>query len=143
MFQLLKLFNYKGADWQSYRHISRKKNIDENLFDQETNLYKAVSAGKIELANYILSNLIERSSYFNDLHKLILSTKDDSKINVTFKPSINKKGYYDISPIHFACINSNEKILKKLVEHEGGGGDLHAIDMNMKKQFIMQLFVMD
>lgn len=133
LFQLLKLFNYKGADWQSYRHISRKKNIDENLFDQETNLYKAVSAGKIELANYILSNLIERSSYFNDLHKLILSTKDDSKINVTFKPSINKKGYYDISPIHFACINSNEKILKKLVEHEGGGGDLHAIDMNMKK----------
>ena len=55
MFQLLKLFNYKGADWQSYRHISRKKNIDENLFDQETNLYKAVSAGQIELANYILS----------------------------------------------------------------------------------------
>jgi len=134
LFSLMKVIGYKNPDFVHYNRRQQKKMVvDESKFDNETNLFKAVSAGRRDIAGYILKNMIGQSGYgFNPLHLEMLEVDDETKIEIKFKPSVNKKSNYQVTPVHFACINPNEKILKKLVENDNGG-DIHYQDINLKK----------
>ena len=128
----MKQLNYENP----YFNLSRLKNLKINFkdVDNETNIYKAISAGRRDIAAYIINNYMDANNYgYNKIHldMLEMSTIEQSdKYNITFKPSVNKKSKFFLTPVHFSCINPNENFLIKLVEN---GGDIHFVDVNFKK----------
>ena len=137
LFQLLKVIGYENRQYETFNYSRRGKSsqiksitIDENDIDNETNLYKAASAGSNILASFILSEMIGVEGKGYNKHHLEALTLD--KTQITFRPSVNKKSEFSVTPIHFACINPSNNILRYLVDENDNGGDIHFLDCNLK-----------
>jgi ankyrin repeat protein len=81
-------------------------------------VYEAVRAGNYQIASDIVQRLVKYPNYgFNNLHAEVLNPDTNilekfGKTSVTKKANTNK----DLTPMHCACINPNEKILKQLLD---------------------------
>jgi ankyrin repeat protein/predicted DNA-binding WGR domain protein len=100
----------------------------EGILSNEMNVYNALSFGNRDLTVYFMQRLKNHESYgFNDLHKAAL---EKDKVEVKFKPSVNKKSRMAVTPVHFACINPNNKVLQQLIDNTG---DFQFVDIFGKR----------
>ena len=75
-----------------------------------------------------MSIFSERNDYgYNQLHLMVTSQKPGAEKNIEIKNkmSLNKCNQMNVTPIHLACINPNEKILQKIIDN---GGELNFLD---------------
>ena len=97
-----------------------------------TYIYIAAEHGNKNIVKHLIKKVAKLQNYgFNDLHHQVLEFKDDN-FDIKYKVSIGKKavGNLEISPMHLACINPCEKVLKKFIEL---GGDWNINDLQQKK----------
>jgi len=113
--------------------LNKERHSSNFNIDFVANLYQAVAAGNRVIAQFLLEKMIKNNingNYgYNQLHCSVLQYKDE-KFDVSHKSSLNKKtiGSANIlTPVSVACINPNEKVLKRLVEL---GGDWHFSDFH-------------
>ena len=110
---------------------AQQQNISNNL-NFTINIHNAARLGNYKTVNALIKQVAKLQNYgFNDLHHQVLEYKDD-KFEVQYRVSINKKsvGNFAITPIHLACINPHEKVVKRLIEL---GGDWNICDLDLKK----------
>ncbi len=78
----------------------------------------AVRAGNFLIASDIVQRLVKYPNFgFNNLHAEVLNP-DTGIIEKVGKTSVTKKANTnkDLTPMHCACINPNENILKQLLD---------------------------
>ena len=103
---------FRGMTVETYRIITKLcPQLEESMSVQ---VFEAVRAGNLDMANELVQRLVKHPNYgFNNLHADVLNPltgiiEKFGKTSVTKKANTNK----DITPLHCACINPNEKILK-------------------------------
>ena len=69
---------------------------------------------------------------YNKLHLQVINQKEESEKNIVIKNkmSLNKNNQMNITPVHLACINPNEKILQKILDY---GAELNFQDKKGRK----------
>ncbi|XP_038075117.1 poly [ADP-ribose] polymerase tankyrase-like [Patiria miniata] len=82
-------------------------------------IHKIARAGHYKLAGYLVDKARQLSRLgFNKVHQEVLLAKQPEDISRCLTVSVKKKAYWEvdkITPVHFAAINPNPKILDKLM----------------------------
>ena len=101
-------------------------------YSLDQGLEHAVTSGNIKTAAYIAQRLLKNGGWgLNDLHIEILTKNDPKQIKEFKKISLTKKSLNsNITPIHYACINPNGKILEYLLAHSP---EYNVPDWQMRK----------
>jgi ankyrin repeat protein len=99
-----------------------------------SNIHDIIRAGDYKFARFLVKKLYKDTNFgFNDLHFNVLQDYKDGESLPDFKSvSIAKKAgmNQNITPLHFACINPNPKVLEQLLNVNP---DVNITDMQMRK----------
>ena len=116
---------------QEMNNIKKNRAIDiETDSTLEFLVYRAINYGNRLVANYFINKLFNKDDFgFNVLHETVLTNKDGN-FPIKYRPSVNKKSRFSVTPVHFACINENVKVLENLLENSG---DINFLDDFAKK----------
>ena len=120
------IFFNEDDEFNFFKTFAKNQDLDDDDIDNllEENIIK----GNIDIVEYLMSIFINRNYYgYNQLHLMVTNQKPggEKNIDIKNKMSLNKSNRNYITPVKFACINPNEKILLKLIEN---GAELNIQD---------------
>ncbi|XP_022096541.1 serine/threonine-protein phosphatase 6 regulatory ankyrin repeat subunit B-like [Acanthaster planci] len=96
--------------------LATDPNAEELLF---RSIHKIAREGHYKLAGYLVDKARKLSRLgFNKVHQEVLLAERPEDLSPCLTISVKKKAYYEvdkITPVHFAAINPNPKILEKLM----------------------------
>ena len=120
------IFFNEDDEFNFFKTFAKNQDLDDDDIDDL--LEENISKGNIDIVEYLMSIFINRNYYgYNQLHLMVTNQKPGGEKNIEIKNkmSLNKSNRNYITPVKFACINPNEKILLKLIEN---GAELNIQD---------------
>lgn len=109
------------------------KNTTHHIPSIDYRFCEVLLTGNQSLASLIVQQNLENIHIgFNKLFLAVLCSASPDDFDITHRASVNKKSAANsnVTPIHAACINSNEKIIEKMINF---GGDIFAMDYENRK----------
>ena len=124
------IFLHDDDIFQKFKNFTKLIKIQD--YDILNLIYENLDKGNINIVEYLMSIFTTKENYgFNKLHSLVTTQKKNYNLDIKNKQSTNKlTSTLQITPVHFSCINPNEKILGELIEK---GGEIEYQDARGKK----------